>query len=496
MNYLLYIVYANDVATKSNKRKKILTNEQIKSMFNDLVSNNYNFSGSIEIVKGVGVYYKQKGNNYQNINTISNLDNVKPINNKKIIYKYIKDIPGSKLSNCIPNYYKFEQQVINCMKDFIHKRRYVKIHKLYYSNNFEEIKQRKEHRFNTNKDKNITKGNILKNISFTLSKDNLNYEENKEKDADKRHKSSQRNKIENETNDIETFVKKMEEFIHAKNDINKNKQKNIGKKYKRIKSMINIPFNFIENKKNIFLSSKQEGNKDLKKEIFLTKLLKFSLKKKGEKISTNINNYNKNNRGKNIIPKNEKNKFQRLENILSQKNEETKRSRNNLIKFNGFTHSTNSNKGILSQNNSNDIKNNNSIKEKSSDDSLFFYKINNISKLISRANKHKFKIKKFISLKKLNSFPKNKTSKPKKYVFQGGERKPFSSYSSMSLGEKEINVWENNKIDNDIMNVAIRSSYLLNKIGNINKKKIKSFHNCNTLQKLIKYPMIYSSNYN
>ena len=142
------------------------------------------------------------------------------------------------------------------------------------------------------------------------------------------------------------------------------------------------------------------------------------------------------------------------------------------------------------------IKNNNSIKEISSNDSLFFYKINNISKLVSRQNKRKFKIKKFISLRKLNSFSKKNIAKPKKYVYQGGERKPFSSYSSVSLENKEINVWENNKIDNDIMNVAAKSSYLLNKIGEINKKEIKSFYNCNTLQKLIKYPMIYSSNYN
>ena len=494
MNYLLYIVYGNDIATKSNKSKKILTNEEIKLMFNNLVNNNYNFSGSIEIVKGVGVYYKQKGDNHQNINILSNLDKVMPINNKKIIYKYIKDIPSSKLSNCIPNYYKFEKQVINYMKDFIHKRRFVKIHKLYYNNQFREIKQRKELRYNTNKNKNIKKENILKNISFTLSKDNLNYEENKEKDIDKRH--TQRKKIDHETNDIETFLKKMDELIHAKNYINKNKENLTGKRNKRIKSMTNIPFNLIKNKKNIFLSSKRKDNKVLKKEIFLTKLLKFSLKNRGENNPKNINNYNKNNSGKNIIPNNEKNKFQRLENILSQKNEEVKRSRNNLIKFNGFTNNTNNNKGILNQNNSNDIKNNNSIKEISSDDSLFFYKINNISKLVSRQNKHKFKIKTFISLKKLNSFSKKTIAKPKKYVYQGGERKPFSSYSSVSLENKEINVWENNKIDNDIMNVAAKSSYLLNKIGDINKKEIKSFYNCNTLQKLIKYPMIYSSNYN
>ena len=65
----------------------------------------------------------------------------------------------------------------------------------------------------------------------------------------------------------------------------------------------------------------------------------------------------------------------------------------------------------------------------------------------------------------------------------------------MSLEDKEINVWENNKIDTDIINVAVKSSFLLNKMENIDTKFKKSFYNCNTLKKLIKYPMIYFSNY-
>ena len=43
MNYLLYIVYGNDIATKVNKSKKLLSIDEIKSMFNDLVNNNYKF---------------------------------------------------------------------------------------------------------------------------------------------------------------------------------------------------------------------------------------------------------------------------------------------------------------------------------------------------------------------------------------------------------------------------------------------------------------------
>ena len=513
MNYLLYIVYANDIATKTKKSKRILKDDKIKYMFNNLVRSNYNFTGSIEIMNDIGVYYKNKESNHQKINNISNLDNVKPINNETIVYKYIKDIPRSKLSNCIPNYYKLGQEVINCLKDFTNRRKFIKIDKLDNNNQFGEIKQRKNKRFNTNE--NILKGNILRNISFSLSKD-LNSEENKEKDADnKRYKSSKRRRFDCETNDIETFLKNIGGFDYIKRYINNNDEKNIiGKRNKKTKSMININFNFIKNKKNIFLSSKREENKVLKKEIFLTKIFKNTFNKIEENNTNNIYNYNKNNKEINIISNSEKNKYQNIRNILLKNFEKIKKSRNhirnindkvmnniiqtpqNLIKFNGFSNNTNKNKKILNKNKSNIFKSNNSIKEVSSDDSLIFYKIKNSFNFASRTNKNKYTINKFISLRKLNSFSPTINSKPKKYVYQGGDRKPFSSFSSMSLEDKEINVWENNKIDTDIINVAVKSSYLLNKIGKINEQKFKSFHNFNTLEKLIKYPMIYSSNYN
>ena len=222
MNYLLYIVHANDIATKTKKSKRILKYDKIKSMFNNLVRCNYNFAGSIEIVKDIGVYYKNKDNN--NPNNITNLEKVKPINNGKIIYKYIKDIPLSKLSNCIPNYYILEQQIINCLKDFTHKRRFLKINKLENNNQFGDIKKRKTKRYYTND--NILKGNILSNISFSLSKD-LNSEENKEKDENNKRYKSQRKRLDYETNDIENLLKNIGGFDYIKRYINKNDEKNI-----------------------------------------------------------------------------------------------------------------------------------------------------------------------------------------------------------------------------------------------------------------------------
>ena len=66
----------------------------------------------------------------------------------------------------------------------------------------------------------------------------------------------------------------------------------------------------------------------------------------------------------------------------------------------------------------------------------------------------------------------------------------------MNFEDNGVNNWENNKIDTDIINVVVKTSFLLNRIGNSYNKNLKSFHNCNTLKKLIKCPLIYFSNSN
>ena len=522
MNYLLYIVYGNDIATKVNKTKKLLLIDEIKTMFNDLVNNYYKFKGSKDITKDIGTSYNYRDENLQKRNTISNLENIKPIYNEKIIYKYAKDIPASQISNCIPKYYNFEKQIMDCIKNFTHKRRLIKINIFTQNKPNRELNQRKKRRYYTNNNR-FKKNNILGNISFSLNDDKFTYEESKDINVDKkRYKSSQRKNNENGTNDIESFLKKL---VRGSNNINdRNKQNNenkfvkslsgkiIGKRNKKTKSMINIPFNFIKNKEKIFLSSKQNEPKSLNKQNFLSKIFKTSLKN-GNNSNKNDFNYNKNNSKKNLIHNSENEKYKSYENIFIQQ-KIAKNVRNNfinkistkykarknrnlnhqkLIKFNGFISSINN---VNKIENKNILKNiNSSISIKSSDDSLFFYKIKNISKFTSQTNKNKYSINKFISLKKLNNYSTKNNSKPKKFVFQGGIKKAFSSYSSMSLEDKEINVWENNKIDTDIINVAVKSSFLLNKMENIDTKFKKSFYNCNTLKKLIKYPMIYFSNY-
>ena len=523
MNYLLYMVYGNDIATKVNKSKKLLTIDEIKAMFNDLVNNNYKFKGSKEIAKDIETFYNYKDENLKKRNTISNLKYIKTIYNEKIIYKYVKDIPSSQISNCIPKYYNYGKQIMDCIKNFIHKRRLIKINIFAQNKLNGELNQRKKRRYYTNKNR-FKKNNILENISFSLSDDKLNYEESKDINVDKkRYKSFQRKKNENGMNDIESFLKKLVRGSNKVNDRNKKNNENkfvkslsgkiIGKRNKKTKSMINIPFNFIKNKEKIFLSSKQDEPKSLNKQNFLAKIFKTSLKKENNSTKNDFN-YNKNNSKKSLMHNSENEKYKSFENILSTTNKVAKNVRNNfvnkisskyksrknrnqnhqkLIKFNGFSSSINNGNKFEYKTGLKNIKSINSIK--SLDDSLFFYKIKNISKFTSQTNKNKYSINKFISLKKLNNYSTKNNSKPKKFVFQGGIKKAFSSYSSMSLEDKEINVWENNKIDTDIINVAVKSSFLLNKIENIDKKFKKSFYNCNTLKKLIKNPMIYFSNY-
>ena len=136
-----------------------------------------------------------------------------------------------------------------------------------------------------------------------------------------------------------------------------------------------------------------------------------------------------------------------------------------------------------------------SIKEVSSNDSLSYNKIKNISNFIAQTNKNKYSINKHFSLKKLTSLSTKKFSTPKNIKYYKPIRQAFSPYSGMVFENKEVNIWENNKIDTDIINVAVKTSYLLKKLGNSFNNNFKSFSNSNTLKKLIKYPQIYFSNY-
>ena len=82
----------------------------------------------------------------------------------------------------------------------------------------------------------------------------------------------------------------------------------------------------------------------------------------------------------------------------------------------------------------------------------------------------------------------------KKYYKNRPSLKAFSSYSVQNFDDKEVNVWENNKID--IINV--KDTYnkidLVNKIKNANNRNLKIFQKSCTFNEIIKCANIYDTN--
>ena len=503
MNYLLFQIYDKDIATIANNAKKLLTNKEINIMFNNLIKNNYSFQGTMEILKGIAVYYKFKKNNSPNINKTINLEKIKPIAGQKINYIFIKDIPYDILPNCIPHYYLFKKEEINYMKDFTNKRKYKKINEFNENSQLQEKNKRKKQYYDINK---ISK-NFLSNISFFLSKDESAHEESKDYKEIKYRQNAmlrEKNDNDNEVREFERLTEKISSSLknNNENSIIKNYSEKIARKVfklrsHRAQSVLEIPQNYVKRREKVFKTSKLKNAyalniRDLKK-IFKTSLIHSGTTYYNYLVNLkniNENNLSNNKNNKNIkhhLNNNERRKnFKEFENIsnlkynIYNKNKRNKDSKT-LRRFDGLK---------------NDHVNNIiSFKEVSSNDSLSYNKIKNISNFIAQTNKNKYSINKHFSLKKLTSLSTKKFSTPKNIKYYKPIRQAFSPYSGMVFENKEVNIWENNKIDTDIINVAVKTSYLLKKLGNSFNNDFKSFSNSNTLKKLIKYPQIYFSNY-
>ena len=522
INYLLYIIYDKDIATISKSAKKILTYTEIKNMFNNLVNNNYNFVGTMEIMNDIAVYYKHKGNNkpIQNKN-ISNLDKVKPIYVEKIKYIYAKDIPNSEFPNCFPYYYQLGKDLFNCIKDYVKKRKFMKINRL--SQNTQLLKDIKKSKLKkTYYNKELAAGNILRNISFSTSKAKNNYEESKDIREDKRkHNSFGRMKNDNDINDIEDLIEKIlggfnYKKVDSKKFTKKMTKKVTKRKTKRIQSMAQIPVHHIEFKENNIKSSKFVNFKELSGNALKKFIFKTSLKKSATKTTKNIIRFIKKNYPYDLMLNKNNHNYTNINTILKNFNENDKNSfnirylkstKNNnnfiknkknkkIIRFDGFNNKIkNESSGFEQYKNATNNINNNSIKESSSNDSLFFYKIKNISKFVDTPNKNKYSINKYFSLKNIKNYSNKDISFPKKRIFPITNKRSFSSYSGINFDDKEVNIWENNKIDTNIINVSVKTNFLLNRIASYDSKNIKSLNNCNTLKKLIKYPRIYFPNF-
>ena len=227
------------------------------------------------------------------------------------------------------------------------------------------------------------------------------------------------------------------------------------------------------------------------------KVFKTSLKHVGITTSKNIVRFIKRIPGNNLTLNKETNIGKYMNSRDGPKNLKNFTNKNNLngrklIRFDEFNNEKSSLEQKISIKNSNKKINSKSFKETLPNDSLFYQKIKNFPKFFPQTNKNKLTVNNVISLKNWNSRSAKNISLPKKIKFKGSSKKAFSFFTGMPFNDKEVNVWENT----NIFKVSVKTSFLLNKIGNSYNQESKSFRNCYSLKKLIKYPLIYIPNFN
>lgn len=565
INYLLFFVYDKDIESISKIKKKIVSYKEIKIMFNDLIKNNFNFSGTMEIFDDIAVYYRYSGINMSNLSKmLVNLENVKPVFEEKIKYLYAKDVPSHSFPNSYPNLFPLIGVIFEYIKKYLKMRKILKVKTDTDDNSnskkdnvliepVEKDEQKGksyyEHKMqNKNKNK-IHENDFLMNFSLSFSKSNYIENESFESIENKnQHNSNRRLKIDNDIYDVETlFEKILFEFgynIKNKNAQKEEKPKNksvdrlfFKKGIKRVKSMknINVAKILSENSmkfQNILKKPTESYNKI---DIFKTSVAKEKVKgtqvtdkinKNKIQSSTRISQNTLNKRNEFISPKyrhSSKNtsgkmfKYSSNSLSLSEKGKEKKnRFHKKIVSFNEYNNKednkSNRNLGIIGlmssfKNNKFKLKRSNSyyskekaynsmIKDTSSNNcssnTLIVNKFMDTQKFIVNSVKNKYTINRYISLKEINDFSKKYKNYHKKLKYYKGYRqKSFASYSCVNFDNKEVNVWENNKVDVDVTNNILRTNSLLNKIKNIDNQNKRYIRNSNSLYEIIKCPNIY-----
>ena len=406
-----------------------------------------------------------------------------------------------------------------------------------------------EHKMqNKNKNK-LSENNFLMNFSLSFSKSNYIENEASESIENKnQHNSNRRLKIDNDIYDVETLFEKIL-FEFGYNLKNKNAQKEekpknksmerlfLKKGIKRVKSVRNInvakilsessikfknilknPTKF-RNQVDVFKTSvakeKAEGalitDKINKNNIQAsTRNNRKSLTKRIEFISPIYRNSSQNTSDKifkyslNSLSLSEKGKGNKIgfhQKIVSfneyNREEDNKSNKNSQII--GLMSSFKNNKFKLKRNNSLYSKGkayNSTIKDTSSyngsSNTLVLSKFKDTQNFIANSAKNKYAINRYLSLKEINDISKKYKNIHKKIKYYKGYRqKSFASYSCASFDNKEVNVWENNKVDVDVTNNILRTNSLLNKIKNIDNQNKRCIKNSNTLNEIIKCPNIY-----
>ena len=340
MNYLLYYVYNNDKTVIAENPKKILTKEQIQTMFVQLVQNNYQFTGTMEILDNIGVYFRMSFSNSGK--EVIFLEKLKPVIKSNINYLYIKDLPEDLFPNCIPNIYPNLNRKIKYLTIYLKGIKYKRLKKF---DSYDE-KKNKDLKFNSNNNskifgfrKNNNYNHLMKNVkdnsgnmdnSTDTNKleenilDNITISSDKEensknlisieqiKQIKNHHNSNKRFLVDNDIYDIELLIDKFDTI--AKKDIRRKSKKKatirekksfiFNKEIKSFGSIHKIIDNnknnkkinensLIENKNNIIMNNKKLFKKINKRQIFQTSL----------KGPISIKNKNKNKYNNSIISK-------------------------------------------------------------------------------------------------------------------------------------------------------------------------------------------------
>ena len=237
MNYALRFIYNKDIHSiaKTTAKKKIISDDEIENMFNNLIKSNYNFSGTMEVFEDIAVYYRNAAMNNTNLSHMFfNLENIRPIFGEEIHYLYAKDVPLLQLPNSYPNLFPLEGVMLNYIKKFINFRKFEKL-KYKSVNNKENkgVKGRSVKFCQAENNENRRKrndNNILMNLSLSMSKDkNINDEKSESEENKYLHNSNRRLKIDNDIYDVETLIDKILYKYYGYNI--KNKSFNIIKKH-------------------------------------------------------------------------------------------------------------------------------------------------------------------------------------------------------------------------------------------------------------------------
>ena len=323
MHYLLYKVYNRDRTVRADNPKKIMTDKQIKEMFKQLVKNNYQFDGNMEILDNIGVYFRMSFSNSGKI--VLFLETLQPVIKKSINFFYVKDIPKQLIPNCMPNLFPILKKKYSYLLVFLRLRKYNRskknrfyeeekaLREIEYNLKYSKLIKNKQNNLNnitrnesaykgrsskSSNESNKVEENILKNISLSSEK---------EKDKDDKeiieptklknhHNENRRLLVDYDIYDLEVLLNKLSpssggnaEFVrrekkritireekrfYSLRDLQKAKENGIKEDKKRYSLLDKIPEyqdnSLMENKKKILENNKNYFKRISKKEIFKT----------------------------------------------------------------------------------------------------------------------------------------------------------------------------------------------------------------------------------